>query len=119
MKSPRHIAILFAMLLWGLSLGAQTFSVRYSSLPAEKVIRDLEEKSGYSFVYQKQLLDGVPPLTLSLDNVEFKTLLDRVFGSLRLEYEIVHSTVVLKEAKKGPSRPEGPFWIRKASPCQV
>ena len=100
MKAAVRILFVLCALLWGLSLGAQTISVNYSSLPAEKVIRDLEEKSGYSFVYQKHLLEDVPPVTLTIKDAEIKTVLDRVLESMGLGYEVVHSTVVLKEAKK-------------------
>lgn len=79
---------------------AQTVKVSYSNSAITKVIADLESKTGYSFVYQKHMLEGIGGVTANASSDNITDILDKVFGPVGLDYEIVQKTIVLKTAEK-------------------
>lgn len=88
------LALLFSALL---STSAQNFSVNYSSAQIVKILSDLEQRTDYTFVYQKQELIGIKPLTLKMDNVTLLQVLDRICSDTGLTYRVVNSTIVLRK----------------------
>lgn len=80
---------------------AQTYDVDYRDMPVEKVCRDLKERTGYEFIYQKQTLEGVSNVTCTYKNATLRQLLDRIFyEACQLQYEIVNKTIVLRKREK-------------------
>lgn len=97
------LALMVCLMLLPSMAKAQTFSVNYKDAPIVQVLTDLESKSSYTFVYQKQELNGIAPITVSLNNMEFTDVLGRICQEAGLSYEIVRQTVVLRKgiASKG------------------
>ena len=64
------VLLLFLTPLWGQS---PTLNLQYKDTPVVQVLEDLESKTNYSFVYQKQVLAGVPGLQINQvpENVRF------------------------------------------------
>ena len=63
------VLLLFLTPLWGQT---QTFNLQYKETPVVQVLEDLESKTNYSFVYQKQVLAGVPDLTCTMNGVTLR-----------------------------------------------
>ena len=92
--------ILFS-LLWLLSVTAAAQEKRYSAdfdqTPIEQVIRDLRQQTGYEFVYQREVVKNIQPVTRRLHDVTLHELLDQVIRmDAGLDYEIVKQSIVLK-----------------------
>lgn len=98
MKLKPFISLLLAFTL-SLPVFGQNLSVSYKSRTIEQVIRDLESKTNYTFVYQKQELSGVPNITMSLKNATFEDVLSSVCSTAGLTYEIALQSVVLKKGQ--------------------
>ena len=79
---------------------AQTFSLHYTDTPVARVLADLEGQTDYSFVYQKQVLEGVPNVTCSMDGVTLTVALDEICRNLGLSYEIVQKSIVIRKAEQ-------------------
>ena len=79
---------------------AQTFSLHYTDTPVARVLSDLEGQTDYSFVYQKQVLEGVPNVTCSMDGVTLTVALDEICRNLGLSYEIVQKSIVIRKAEQ-------------------
>ena len=95
------ITLMAMMLLTSLSAAAQTYDVDYKDLPIEQVIKDLRKQTGYQFVYKKETVAGVSPVTCTLKNATLEQVLNRVFFFVGLDYEIAKGkTVILKKADK-------------------
>lgn len=95
--------LLLACLLFCLpaEVNAQKFSVSYKNTNIEKVIQDLRKKTGYEFVYQKQIIENVGNVTAKYKNITLEQLLNRIFvEEAELDYEIVGKTIVLNKRKK-------------------
>lgn len=119
METTKHIfktwTILLVVLSFSWSAYAQSgrYSVNYEGMPIEEVLKDLRVKTGYEFVYQKQIIQGVGPVTVKCHEVTFEVLLDKVIAKTAgLDYEIVDKTVVLKVAGKHATSGHGKYTIK-------
>ncbi len=102
MKREIMIFSLFLIFLMALPSGikAQTFSVSYKEQTIEQITNDLRKKTGYQFVYKKEVADKVGPITCHYKNATFKELLNRIFNEeAGLDYEISNGTVIIKQSK--------------------
>lgn len=93
------------------SYAARTFNMKFNSTPIEQVISELRKKTGYEFVYQKELLADHPKVSGTYNNLTLEQILNRIFvEDLNVAYEIVDKTVILSKAKK-----ELPFYKAQVS----
>jgi TonB-linked SusC/RagA family outer membrane protein len=80
---------------------AQQYSVDYRNQTLEEVIKDLRKRTGYEFMYKKQLLQGAPRINCQYKNLNLNQLLNRVlYQAAGIEYEIVKHEVILKRRVK-------------------
>ena len=80
---------------------AQTYDVNYKNQTIEQVTKDLRKKTGYQFVYKKEDVQGVQPITCTYKNATLEQLCNRIFVMMAgIDYEISKGTVVLKKASK-------------------
>ena len=97
-----HVLLLVIMLLLipATGMAQQTYDVNYDNQTLEQVIKDLKKRTGYEFVYQKQLLENAPRISCNYQKVSLHQLLDRIFyQEAAIDYDIVDKTVVLKKAE--------------------
>ena len=102
MKQKILLSILFLCTLFALPTLATaapeepTYNISFAERSFEQVLSDLRKKTGYEFVYQKQIIEGIAPVTCSYRNVTLRQILDRIVWNLAgLKYEIVEKTVIL------------------------
>lgn len=103
MKRILSIIAVLTLVLAGTppALAAKTFGVTYTDTPIEQVIADLHKRSGYEFVYQKDVLNNVSDVTATYKNMTLEQILNRIFvEDLDIAYEIVDKTVILSKPKK-------------------
>ena len=92
------IAIIMSVfgLLQPIQTWAQEYSVSYNEANIDEVISDLRNKTGYEFVYQKQILNNVGPISCTYNSLTINQLLDRIFwDKAGLDYEIVEKNIIL------------------------
>jgi len=102
MTKKRVFFCLLALMMAVLPVFGQNLSVNYKAKTIEQVIHDLESKTNYSFVYQKQELAKAPSVTLSLQNAPFEDILQSICSEAGLSYEIVKQSVILKKGQPKP-----------------
>jgi TonB-linked SusC/RagA family outer membrane protein len=79
---------------------AQTYDVNYKNQTIEQVTKDLRAKTGYQFVYKKEVIEGAPRITCEIRKATFVQLLNRIFYNIAgLNYEILKGTVILKKTE--------------------
>ena len=94
------LAVLALSVVMPMEALAQHFTVNYRQQPVTAVINDLRQRTGYDFVYQKQVLDGVPAITCHCQGMSLNDLLDCIFHSIAgLDYEVSGKTIVLRAGK--------------------
>lgn len=92
--------MIFLLLFISIPTFAQKVSVNYRQRPLDQVFTDLKNKTGYEFIYQKKILIGEKPVTLSMHDVSFNEVLDRIFMNRELGYDITKKTVVIHKSEK-------------------
>ena len=102
-SSKRKLLGLVLLGALGLPLSAQDIDTAYRNTPIENVFSDLREKTNYEFVYQKQVLQGVKPVTCTLRDKSLEEVLREVLKGTGLAYEIVDNTVVIRRDDKKKS----------------
>lgn len=95
-SSKRKLLGLVLLGALGMPLSAQDIDTAYRNTPIENVFSDLREKTHYEFVYQKQILRGVKPVTCTLRDKSLEEVLREVLKGTGLAYEIVDNTVVIR-----------------------
>ena len=98
-SSKRKLFSLIMLSVLGLPLSAQDIDTAYKNTPIEKVFSDLREKTNHEFVYQKQILQGIKPVTCSVKNKSLEEVLDQVLRGTGLTYEIVDNTVIIRKGE--------------------
>lgn len=110
-KALLKLCVSLTLLLCALPpAAAQNFSVNYSGTKVEKLLSDLEQRTDYTFVYQKQELSDIAPLTMKMDNATITQVLDRLCADAGLTYKMVNKTIVLRK-----NNPEEQKWKGLAS----
>lgn len=101
MKKRRLITLLCGSLLIPFSIFAN-YDIAFSGETPEMALAALKQKTGYEFVYQKSLLNGIDrKISGSYTNISLNQLLDNVLtNQLGLSYEIVDKTVILSKNSK-------------------
>ncbi len=101
MRNPKHLCGLILLLFFiSIPAWAQNIDVNYRQRPIEQVFTDLKNKTGYEFIYQKKILVGEKPVTLTMNNASLNEILDRIFMTRELGYSITKKTVVIHKAEK-------------------
>ena len=102
MKQKILLSILFLCTLFALPNPATaapkepTYNISFENRPFEQHLSDLRRKTGYEFVYQKQIIEQLPPITCSYRDVTLQQILDRIIWNIAgLDYEIVAKTIIL------------------------
>ena len=98
-SSKRKLFSLIMLSVLGLPLSAQDIDTAYKNTPIEKVFSDLREKTKHEFVYQKQILQGVKPVTCTLKDKSLEEVLDQVLKGTGLTFEIVDNTVIIRKGE--------------------
>lgn len=100
-RKPQILFVVVCLLVLApVGLYAQKYSVAYKNTPIEQVITDLRKKTGYEFVYQKQIIQGAGSVTATYKRMTLEQLLNRIIcDEAELDYDIVGKTVVLSKPK--------------------
>lgn len=53
---------------------AQTYDVDYKNQTIEQITKDLRKKTGYQFVYKKDVVEGVQPISCTYKNATLEQL---------------------------------------------
>lgn len=95
------LPLMALLLMMAVSAAAQTqrYTVSFDKAPIETVIKELRAKTGYEFVYQKQVVQNVPLISCRCTDMTLTGLLNRVIVTeAGLGYDISGKSVVLKES---------------------
>ncbi|MDO5524074.1 MAG: TonB-dependent receptor, partial [Bacteroidia bacterium] len=94
------IFILLAVCFHTGATAQQKISFKATKQPIEKVLREIEQQSHYTFSYSAALLKDFPPVTVTVESTSLETVLDAVFGKSRVQYIIRDKHIILKERPK-------------------
>ncbi|SEB06671.1 TonB-linked outer membrane protein, SusC/RagA family [Chitinophaga terrae (ex Kim and Jung 2007)] len=81
-----------------------TLTVKNEKL--ESVLKKLKQQTGYSFIYENELLDNTSPVTLQAVKQSLKSVLDECFRNQPLQYSVVDKSVIISKRGSNKTTPE-------------
>ncbi|GAA0540350.1 TonB-dependent receptor [Chitinophaga japonensis] len=95
--------LLLSCICRGNSAFAQKITLQEQHTSLEKLIRDIEQQSGYTFFLDYALLDPEKKISVNIKDGTLREAIDQCLQPFALAYNIVGKTIVVK--KKGPAPP--------------
>ena len=68
-------------------------SIDRRSAPVERVLQDIQEQTGLSFVYREELVKGWPRITLTATQRSARQVIAQIAGLIRCDYDISNGIV--------------------------
>ena len=87
------------LILFSVVAVAQELTVDYHSTKLSTVLTDIQNKTGYHFVYNNSLVDVSTTVTATASG-SLRQVLDSVLGNLPVEYEIIDKQIILSPVKE-------------------
>lgn len=100
------LTLIFSTQLFAEGIG-QNVTVKFEKIELKKALKRLEGQSPYRFVYKDDVLRKWPRVTLSMENVPFTTVLDKLLENTTLQYQKVGNTLLVLS-----SDTEGNFGLK-------
>jgi len=79
---------------------AQTVTLSVKDMPLEKVCKEIEKQTGYSFVYSTDLNKGGHLVSVKVDRSSIEEVLHMVFDRLPFTWRMIDKVVVVNTAKQ-------------------
>lgn len=76
---------------------SQTVSITGNDLSLRYIFKTIEKQTGFSFVFDKSVIDNARPIDLNVTNMELTRVLDLVLHKQQLSYEIRNTIIGIKE----------------------
>jgi len=75
---------------------AQKITLSESGVSLEKILKEINKQSGYTFFYKNKLLQSCPPVSIHVKDADIRDVLDLCLKGLALSYNFAEKTVVIK-----------------------
>lgn len=95
MKAVGPILFISFLLINAAAYG-QHIHLAEKNISLEKLFKQIERQSGYSFFYKPEILKGLPKINIDIKDASIKEVLDKCFKNLPLDYLIVDQSIVIR-----------------------
>ncbi|MEO9209950.1 MAG: TonB-dependent receptor [Ginsengibacter sp.] len=75
---------------------AQKVNLNFKNVPLQKVFKEVSKQTGMSIIYEENLLNGFPPITIVVRNATVQQVLDNSIKNLPIIYTIQNNSIVIK-----------------------
>jgi TonB-linked SusC/RagA family outer membrane protein len=75
----------------------QTVTLSVKNVPVQKVFREVSRQTGISIVYNEGMFEGLKPVTIKVNQVAIKDVLEQCFQGQPFEYNLLGNTIVIKK----------------------
>jgi hypothetical protein len=65
---------------------AQKITLSENGVSLEKILKDINKQSGYTFFYKNKLLQNTPPVSISVKDADIREVLDLLLKGQALSY---------------------------------
>jgi len=76
---------------------AQSITLVERNVPLSQALRKIEQLSGYTFLYNTQMVQAARPVTLNLQRATLAEALNQVFAGQALTYTIEDKSIIVKQ----------------------
>ncbi|WP_185955140.1 SusC/RagA family TonB-linked outer membrane protein [Solitalea koreensis] len=81
-----------------LGTSEQLVTLNEKNAPLEKVLKEIRKQTGYDFFYDSDLIKATKPISINVNQVDLKDVLDYCFADRSLVYTLEEKTVIVKKA---------------------
>lgn len=74
-------------------------SLSLEEVPFKKVVREIKRNSEFKFLYQSDLFEGVPNMSIDTDEATIEEILNQLIINKGFEYEIEDKTIIIRKSK--------------------
>lgn len=82
----------------------EIISISFEKESLKKILREIRKQSDYNFIFQSEILEGVPDLSIEAEKASIRQVLDQLLDQYDLEYVIDDRTIIIR--KSDPPLPE-------------
>ena len=75
----------------------QTVTLSLKNVPVQKVFREVSRQTGISIVYNEGMFEGLKPVTIKVNQMPIKDVLEQCFQGQPFEYNLLGNTIVIKK----------------------
>lgn len=88
-------------------VSSQGISLDVKNVPLNKVFREINKQSGYTFIYTETMLKKSNKVSINVKNVSLQEVLAICFATQPLTYKIINQTVILQPKEKDEVNTKG------------
>jgi TonB-linked SusC/RagA family outer membrane protein len=81
------------------NLSSQSVSLAETNAPLEKIFREINRQTGYTFVYTRSVLKKSRSISINVQNASIERSLDMCLEAQPLTYTILNTMIIIKEKK--------------------
>lgn len=102
------LGILFCIMQVSAATFAQRINLKAKNISYEKLFKNIEQQSGYTFVYDPDVLRALPNFNIEINDASLAQVMDKTLADKPLTYRIIDNIVVvrIKEAIPAVTRNE-------------
>ncbi|MNH96635.1 TonB dependent receptor [compost metagenome] len=107
------LCLFFGSLVWLFSSAKPIFDVQknitidFNNIPVKQVFKELNSKTGLKFIYSPNDIDDSKRISMAFREQPIKTVLDKIFSSLKISYTLNDNTIIVKRGLQQASIQEG------------
>ncbi len=107
------LCLFFGSLVWLFSSAKPIFDVQknitidFNNIPVKQVFKELNSKTGLKFIYSPNDIDDSKRISMTFREQPIKTVLDKIFSSLKISYTLNDNTIIVKRGLQQASIQEG------------
>lgn len=95
MRLTTIILLLTLMQVSAASFG-QRITLNERRISLKNALEKIHNQSGYNFLFDRKVINGITPITISIENEELETAVKKILGNLPLTYVIDGNTILIK-----------------------
>ncbi len=115
MKIYNYLLLFLAFYLISLKTYAQTggITVDLKDITVKEAIRQIKEKTGYKFFFEKNTIDTERKISISVKNGNIEAVIKQLLKPFKVEYSIQNKQILLKPQKEASLNPNQPLIKNK------
>lgn len=90
------IVLLFSLMQVSAATFGQRITLNERQISLKNALEKIHNQSGYNFLFDRKVLNGVKPIAISVNNEELEVTLKKVLNNLPLTYLIDGKTILIK-----------------------
>lgn len=75
----------------------RTLTFRLTQMPLSALLEEIEKQTGVFFSYESSVIEGLPAVTLTVENLTLEDCLEKIFGKHPVMYRMEGRTIILKK----------------------